>query len=281
MATIFKRSNVSTKKSTVSKLPKKTSDIKPRIRPNTHYKEIKGLFVKMPENDIPDVNTIGLYNFISSQSKISGIPIFKFNELQIIQNNPSDFFSTLFPNMHISKIMFGNKQLKEISDIEKGTNITIKISSDFCLNSQSMMNTDSVTSKENIIMVGAVEYEDVLFPGFIITFRIHNVKTIYIDSLCSSQKPLIKGSSQMLNIISIITSMFNSSTEKSDKITSHTLHSMPGTRDFYDKNGFVIMTEHPLSPNKQQPMSRHIYGGNQKRKTRRKSRRLVIKKIIQ
>jgi hypothetical protein len=75
--------------------------------------------------------------------------------------------------------------------------------------------------------------------------------------------------------------MFNSSTEKSDKITSHTLHSMPGTRDFYDKNGFVIMTEHPLSPNKQQPMSRHIYGGNQKRKTRRKSRRLVIKKIIQ
>ena len=281
MATIFKRSNVSTKRSTVSKLPKKTSDVKLRIVPNTHYKEIKSLFVycKQPENDIPDVNTIGLYNFISSQSKISGIPIFKFNELQIIQNNPSDFFSTLFPDTHISKIMLGIRQLKEISDIEKGTNITIKISSDFCLNSQSMMNTDSVTSKENIIMVGAVEYEDVLFPGFIITFRIHNGKTIYIDSLCSSQKPLIKGSSQMLDIINIITTMFNSSTEN-QTITSHTLYSMPGTRDFYDKNGFVIMTEQQLPPQQQQPMKRTI-GGNRKRKTRRKSRRLVIKKIIQ
>ena len=141
------------------------------------------------------------------------------------------------------------------------------------------MNTDSVTSEENIIMVGAVEYEDVLFPGFIITFRIHNGKTIYIDSLCSSQKPLIKGSSQMLDIINLITTMFNSSTEESHKITSHTLHSMPGTRDFYDKNSFVIMTEHPLPPNKQQPMKRTI-GGNRKRKTQRKSRRLVIKKII-
>ena len=147
------------------------------------------------------------------------------------------------------------------------------------------METKSVTSEENIIMVGAVEYEDVLFPGFIITFRIHNGKTIYIDSLCSSQKPLIKGSSQMLDIINLITTMFNSSTEESHKITSHTSHSMPGTRDFYKKNGFDIITEQPLSPNKQQPMGRHIYGGNQKRKTqrktRRKSRRLVIKKIIQ
>lgn len=144
-----------------------------------------------------------------------------------------------------------------------------------------MMSTEAINSPENIIMVGAVEYEDVLFPGFIITFCVHNVKTIYIDTLCSSQKPLIKGSSQMLNIISIITSMFNSSTEESHKITRHTLYSMPGTRDFYKKNGFINMTEQPLSPNKQQPMGRHIIGGNRKRKTQRKSRRLVIKKIIQ
>jgi hypothetical protein len=177
--------------------------------------------------------------------------------------------------------MFGIKQLKEISDIEKGKNITIKISSNFCLNSQSMMNTKVIIAPENIIMVGAVEYEDVLFPGFIITFCIHNDKTIYIDSLCSSQKPLIKGSSQMLNIISIITSLFNSSTEESHKITSHSLYSMPGTRDFYKKNGFVIMTEQPLLPNKRQPMERRTIGGNRKRKTQRKSRRLVIKKIIQ
>jgi len=276
MATKSKRQNV-------SKLPQKTPVIEQIIRPNNHYKEIKGLFVycKQPENNIPDENTIGLYNFISSQSRISGIPIFNFNELQIIQNNPGDFISTLFPNTHISKIMFGITQLKEFSDIEKGKNITIKISSNFCLNSQSMMSTEAINSPENIIMVGAVEYEDVLFPGFIITFRIHNGKTIYIDSLCSSQKPLIKGSSQMLNIISIITSMFNSSTEESHKITRHTLYSMPGTRDFYKKNGFINMTEQPLSPNKQQPMSRNIIGGNRKRKTQRKSRRLVIKKIIQ
>jgi hypothetical protein len=276
MATKSKRQNV-------SKLPQKTPVIEQIIRPNNHYKEIKGLFVycKQPENNIPDENTIGLYNFISSQSRISGIPIFNFNELQIIQNNPGDFISTLFPNTHISKIMFGITQLKEISDIEKGKNITIKISSNFCLNSQSMMSTEAINSPGNIIMVGAVEYEDVLFPGFIITFRIHNGKTIYIDSLCSSQKPLIKGSSQMLNIISIITSMFNSSTEESHKITRHTLYSMPGTRDFYKKNGFINMTEQPLSPNKQQPMSRNIIGGNRKRKTQRKSRRLVIKKIIQ
>lgn len=276
MATKSKRQNV-------SKLPQKTPVIEQIIRPNNHYKEIKGLFVycKQPENNIPDENTIGLYNFISSQSRISGIPIFNFNELQIIQNNPGDFISTLFSNTHISKIMFGIKQLKEISDIEKGKNITIKISSNFCLNSQSMMSTEAINSPGNIIMVGAVEYEDVLFPGFIITFRIHNGKTIYIDSLCSSQKPLIKGSSQMLNIISIITSMFNSSTEESHKITRHTLYSMPGTRDFYKKNGFINMTEQPLSPNKQQPMSRNIIGGNRKRKTQRKSRRLVIKKIIQ
>jgi hypothetical protein len=276
MATKSKRQNV-------SKLPQKTHVIEQIIRPNNHYKEIKGLFVycKQPENNIPDENTIGLYNFISSQSRISGIPIFNFNELQIIQNNPGDFISTLFSNTHISKIMFGITQLKEISDIEKGKNITIKISSSFCLNSQSMMSTEAINSPGNIIMVGAVEYEDVLFPGFIITFRIHNGKTIYIDSLCSSQKPLIKGSSQMLNIISIITSMFNSSTEESHKITRHTLYSMPGTRDFYKKNGFINMTEQPLSPNKQQPMSRNIIGGNRKRKTQRKSRRLVIKKIIQ
>ncbi len=103
MATKSKRSNVSTNRSTVSKLSQKTPVVKPIIRPNTHYKEIKGLFVycKQPENNIPDVNTIGLYNFISNQSKISGIPIFNFNELQIIQNNPNDFFSTLFPNTHI------------------------------------------------------------------------------------------------------------------------------------------------------------------------------------
>ena len=75
--------------------------------------------------------------------------------------------------------------------------------------------------------------------------------------------------------------MFNSSTEESHKITSHSLYSMPGTRDFYKKNGFINMTEQPLSPNKQQPMSRNIIGGNRKRKTQRKSRRLVIKKIIQ
>jgi hypothetical protein len=276
MATKSKRQNV-------SKLPQKPPVIEQIIRPNNHYKEIKGLFVycKQPENNIPDENTIGLYNFISSQSRISGIPIFNFNELQIIQNNPGDFISTLFSNTHISKIMFGITQLKEISDIEKGKNITIKISSNFCLNSQSMMSTEAINSPGNIIMVGAVEYEDVLFPGFIITFRIHNGKTIYIDSLCSSQKPLIKGSSQMLNIISIITSMFNSSTEESHKITRHTLYSMPGTRDFYKKNGFINMTEQPLSPNKQQPMSRNIIGGNRKRKTQRKSRRLVIKKIIQ
>ena len=275
MATKSKRQNV-------SKLPQKTPVIEQIIRPNNHYKEIKGLFVycKQPENNIPDENTIGLYNFISSQSRISGIPIFNFNELQIIQNNPGDFISTLFSNTHISKIMFGIKQLKEISDIEKGKNITIKISSNFCLNSQSMMSTEAINSPGNIIMVGAVEYEDVLFPGFIITFRIHNGKTIYIDSLCSSQKPLIKGSSQMLNIISIITSMFNSSTEESHKITSHSLYSMPGTRDFYKKNGFVIMTEQQLPPQQQQPMKRTI-GGNRKRKTQRKSRRLVIKKIIQ
>ena len=276
MATKSKRQNV-------SKLPQKPPVVKPIIRLNQHYKEIKGLFVyyKEPENNIPDENTIRLYNFISRQSNISGIPIFNFNGLQIIQNNPSDFFSTLFPNTHISKIMFGITQLNNISDIKAGKNITIKISSNFCLNSQSVMNTEVIIAPENIIMVGAVEYEDVLFPGFIITFRIHNGKTIYIDSLCSSQKPLIKGSSQMLNIISIITSLFNSSTEESHKITNHSLYSMPGTRDFYKKNGFVIMTKQPLSPNKQQPMDRRTIGGNRKRKTQKKSRRLVIKKIIQ
>ena len=141
MATKSKRQNV-------SKLPQKTPVIEQIIRPNNHYKEIKGLFVycKQPENNIPDENTIGLYNFISSQSRISGIPIFNFNELQIIQNNPGDFISTLFSNTHISKIMFGIKQLKEISDIEKGKNITIKISSNFCLNSQSMMSTEAINS---------------------------------------------------------------------------------------------------------------------------------------
>jgi hypothetical protein len=276
MATKSKRQNV-------SKLPQKTPVIEQIIRPNNHYKEIKGLFVyyKQPENNIPDENTIGLYNFILNQSRINGIPIFNFNELQIIQNIPNDFFSIFFPNTHISKIMFGITQLNNISDIKAGKNITIKISSNFCLNSQSMMSTEAINSPGNIIMVGAVEYEDVLFPGFIITFCIHNGKTIYIDSLCSSQKPLIKGSSQMLNIISIITSMFNSSTKESHKIISHTLYSMPGTRDFYNKNSFINMTEQPLSPNKQQPMSRNIIGGNRKRKTQRKSRRLVIKKIIQ
>ena len=282
MAIKSKMSTVSTKMPTVSKLPNETSDVKLRIVPNTHYKEIKSLFVycKQPENDIPDVNTIKLYNFISSQSKISGIPIFVFNELQIIQNNPYDFFSVFFPNIHISKIKFGIEQQKEISDIKKDKKITIEIRSDFCLNGKSKMNSEVINTPENIIMVGAVEYEDVLFPGFIITFRIYKGETIYIDSLCSSQKPLIKGSSQMLDIISIITSMFNLSTREPDKITRHTLHSMPGTRDFYKKNGFIIMTDQELSPNKQQPMKRTI-GGNRKRKTRRKSRRLVIKKIIQ
>ncbi len=42
-------------------------------------------------------------------------------------------FSAHYFQIHISKIMFGIKQLKEISDIEKGKNITIKISSNFCL----------------------------------------------------------------------------------------------------------------------------------------------------
>ena len=62
MATKSKRQNV-------SKLPKKPPVVEQIIRPNNHYKEIKGLFVycKQPENNIPDVNTIGLYNFISSQ----------------------------------------------------------------------------------------------------------------------------------------------------------------------------------------------------------------------
>lgn len=264
-----------------SKLTQK-SVMEPRIEKDKYFREIKCLFVycKDSENNIPEAHTIDLYNFIKEQSKIDNIPIFNFNELQIIQKNPDDFNSTLSPNLHVSNIKIDNKQLTNISDIEEGKNITIKISSDFCLNKQSMMSTEVINSPENIIMVGAVEYEDVLFPGFIITFRIHNGKTIYIESLCSCQKPLIKGSYKMLNMISIITSMFNSSMDESRKITSHTLYSMPGTREFYKKNGFIIMTKEELSPEKQQPMKR-IIGGKRKRKTRRKSRRLLIKKIIQ
>ena len=258
------------------------SVIEPRIEKDKYFREIKCLFVycKNPENNIPNANTIELYNLIQSKTSIDSIPIFNFNELQIIQKNPDDFNSTLLPNLHISIIKIDNKQLNNISDIEKDKNITIKISSDFCLNKQSMMSTEVINSPENIIMVGAVEYEDVLFPGFIITFRIHNGKTIYIESLCSCQKPLIKGSSKMLNIISTITSLFNSSMDESRKITSHTLYAMPGTRDFYKKNGFINMTKEEEPPHKQQPMKR-IIGGKRKRKTRRKLRRLLIKEIIQ
>lgn len=264
-----------------SKLTQK-SVMEPRIEKDKYFREIKCLFVycKNPENNIPDANTIELYNFIQSKTSIDSIPIFNFNELQIIQKNPDDFNSTLLPNLHISNIKIDNKQLYSISDIEKDKNITIKISSDFCLNNQSMMTTELINNPENIIMVGAVEYEDVLFPGFIITFQIYKSKTIYIESLCSSQKPLIKGSSNMLNIINTITSLFNSSMDETHKITSHTLHALPGTREFYKKNRFIIMTKEEQPPHKQQPMKR-IIGGKRKRKTRRKSRRLLIKKIIQ
>lgn len=252
-------------------------DTEPGNKKNNYFREIKCLFVhieKQNSDKIPNERTMELYNFILKKSKIGSIPIFECNNFEI---NPGNFNSTPFLDPYISNIKVNNEQPNNISDIKKNTNITINIASDFCSNNQTKMNTNVINSSEYIKIIGAVEYDNVLFPGFIITFMIYNSKTIYIDALCSSQKQLIKGASQMLNIINIITSEFNSTMDESGKITSHTLHAMPGTRDFYKKNRFVIMTEEERPPQKYQEMKR-IIGGNRKRKTRRKSRRLVIKK---